>query len=124
RASFTVRLRPSHSISCRLRIASSIASWVSISTNPKPRDRPVSRSEITSAERTVPYSPNSVRSLSEVIDHGKLPTYNFFPIQLTLHQTERIAHDPTDRRANEPTPTSIAARRTCVYLKKENRWSQ
>src|SRR3972149_2782860 len=52
----------------------------SISTNPKPRDRPVSRSEITCARATVPYGENTSRRSSAVVLKGRFPTYKFLLI--------------------------------------------
>src|SRR5688572_24034461 len=48
-----------------------------ISTNAKPRDRPVSRSVTTWADSTAPNSPNASRRSSAVVPKGRLPTYNF-----------------------------------------------
>src|SRR5262249_4234515 len=48
-----------------------------ISTKAKPRERPVSRSEMTWAEVTVPCWPNTSRRSSAVGSKDRLPTYGF-----------------------------------------------
>src|SRR5262245_65325798 len=53
-----------------------------ISTNPKPRDRPVSRSLMICVPTTVPCLENSTRRSSSVVPNGRLPTYKFFAILL------------------------------------------
>jgi hypothetical protein len=74
RASVTVRLRPWTLRSCRPAIACARASGVSISTNPKPRERPVSRSTITWALRTGPKPWKSSRRSTSLKLNGRLPT--------------------------------------------------
>src|SRR5918996_934514 len=59
RASLTVRLRPLNSLPLNCEIAASPSSLEDISTNPNPRERPVSRSSITEADSTVPACANS-----------------------------------------------------------------
>src|SRR5262245_61075231 len=70
-------------------MAASMSCWVSISTKPKPRERPVSRSLITSAERTVPWAENSSLRSSELTDQARLPTYIFFDIRTVLTRAKR-----------------------------------
>src|SRR5262249_7952371 len=50
----------------------------SISTKPKPRERPVSRSVITCTRETVPNCAKASRRSSEVVLNGRFPTYRFF----------------------------------------------
>src|SRR4051812_40329873 len=58
-----------------------------ISTNPNPRDRPVSRSVITWARVTVPYWPNAVSKSAAVVLNGRLPTYRFLLMRHLLRGT-------------------------------------
>ena len=60
------------SSSMALRASSSL-----ISTKPKPRERPVSRSVMTWAEVTTPTVPKRFASSSDVVEKGRLPTYRF-----------------------------------------------
>src|SRR3569833_365722 len=53
------------------------ASAEDISTKPKPRARPVSRSLIRDSFSTVPYLVNKARTASSVAVNGRLPTYSF-----------------------------------------------
>src|SRR6185503_14324305 len=75
-ASLTVRRRPWYSAPFIAAMASSAP--LDISTNPNPRLRPVSRSEITCALVTVPYCPNSCSNSACVVVNGRFPTYRFF----------------------------------------------
>src|SRR6185437_10928667 len=75
RASLTVRVRPWNWAPFRLAMASSAPA--DISTKAKPRDRPVSRSETSCAETTLPCSSNSSRRSSALVLKERLPTYNF-----------------------------------------------
>lgn len=47
---------------------------LAISTNPKPRSRPVSRSVISLTDSTAPYALNRSRMFSSVALNGRLPT--------------------------------------------------
>jgi hypothetical protein len=58
-------------------IARSASSVVAISTNPKPRDRPVSRSVMTAAESTAPNRANAARRLSVEVEKERPPTNSF-----------------------------------------------
>ncbi len=103
--------------SCNARMACSIDSCVSSSTKPKPRERPVSRSEITSALFTVPYGlKRAVRSADEN-DQGKLPTYNLFPIEITLSQTEKLTS--TDGSRSKTARFKCTCQCTCVCKRRE-----
>ena len=79
RASLTVIERPPMSApvssSIALRASSSL-----ISTKPKPRERPVSRSVMTWAEVTAPTVPKRFASSSEVVEKGRLPTYRLMTV--------------------------------------------
>src|SRR4029077_6352416 len=73
-ASLTLMARPpsSRPLSCAM---ASLASWsLLISTNAKPRGRPVSRSVTTLASVTVPCCPKTSRSSSSVVSYERLPT--------------------------------------------------
>src|SRR6266545_4974878 len=66
-ASFTVKLRPFKSLPLNSSIAFCPSSLEAISTKPKPRERPVSRSSTTVADSTVPICAKSCwRSSLEV----------------------------------------------------------
>jgi nicotinamidase-related amidase len=58
-------------------IARSASSVVAISTNPNPRDRPVSRSVMTAAESTAPKRANAARSPSVDVENERPPTNSF-----------------------------------------------
>jgi hypothetical protein len=62
-------------------MARSASSSVDISTNPKPRERPVSRSVITRAELTIPKRANASRRLSFEVVNESPPTNNFTGMQ-------------------------------------------
>src|SRR5579864_3678271 len=53
------------------------ASAFGISTKPKPRGRPVSRSVISETFSTIPCLENNSRTESSVALKGRLPTYSF-----------------------------------------------
>src|SRR5512145_357735 len=59
-------------------------SFVSSSTKPKPRERPVSRSVITWALCTVPYVLKRFSSAASSRLHGKFPTNNLTYIRFSL----------------------------------------
>ena len=67
-ASLTLMLRPSTSLPFSAWMAARACSSSLISTNPKPLDRLVLRSMITSAESTEPNSLKSERSSSESVE--------------------------------------------------------
>src|SRR5207249_3011518 len=74
-AQLEVRARPSQSVpfsACAARAASSF----DISTKPKPRGRPVSRSLIRASLSTVPCGENRARTVSSVAVKGRFPTYS------------------------------------------------
>src|SRR3981081_1413352 len=52
------------------------SSALAISTNPKPRGLPVSRSVIRDSFSTVPWGANNARTESSVAVNGRFPTYN------------------------------------------------
>src|SRR5580704_9136299 len=80
RASLMARVRPP---SC-VPFNSVTAFWASaseaISTNAKPRARPVALSRITLTVSTPPARLNSSRSSSSFVEYGRLPTYSLRPI--------------------------------------------
>jgi hypothetical protein len=57
-------------------IARSASASLPISTKPKPRERPVSRSVITAADVTVPKRANASRSPSLDVEKARPPTNN------------------------------------------------
>src|SRR2546430_4304653 len=58
---------------CALPISCSASSGVAISTNPKPRDRPVSRSVTTLADSTVPAAAKASRRPSLEVENERPP---------------------------------------------------
>src|SRR5579862_4269920 len=78
RASFTFRARPPKLVPFSAFMARSASSALVISTKPKPRERPVSRSFNTLTRSTAPYSSNSDRIDSSVAPKSRLPTKMFF----------------------------------------------
>src|SRR5207302_3770656 len=73
-ATSTLIWRPSSSVPFRRRTASLASSEVVISTNPKPRDRPESRSVTTLAESTPPTAANASRRRSLDVENESPPT--------------------------------------------------
>src|SRR5690348_13016996 len=60
-----------------------------ISTNPKPRERPVSRSVVTCARVTVPCWANNCSRSAAVVLKDRLPTYKFLLIDSPLRAKSR-----------------------------------
>src|SRR6516162_2083020 len=73
-----VKVRPPRSVPFSATIALSASLALVISTNAKPRARPVSRSVMILIFSTAPCTSNAVRSSASVMLWGKLPTYKFF----------------------------------------------
>ena len=65
---------PSTDVPLSLLIACSASSGVAISTNPKPRERPVSRSVTTAADSTLPTAAKTSRSRSLEVEKDNPPT--------------------------------------------------
>src|ERR1700685_696399 len=84
RASFTLSVRPPTCEPFNAVIAFSPSSLLAISTNPKPRDRPVSRSVIMLTRSTWPKGSKSCRNSSSAVLKLRLPTKIFFTL-LPLH---------------------------------------
>ena len=80
RASFTFNARPSTLAPFKALIARSASSPLVISTNAKPRDRPVSRSVTMLTRSTAPYSSNHERTEASVARKSRLPTKMFFKV--------------------------------------------
>src|SRR6202020_159430 len=78
RASFTLRVRPPTCDPFNAVMAFSPSSLLAISTKPKPRDRPVSRSVIMLTRSTCPNGSNICRSSSSDVLKLKFPTKIFF----------------------------------------------
>jgi hypothetical protein len=78
RASFTLSVRPPTWEPFKAAIAFSPSSLLAISTNPKPRDRPVSRSVMILTRSTCPYVSKSCRSSSSLVLKLRFPTKIFF----------------------------------------------
>ena len=71
RASFTVKARPSSSCPCSPAMAARAAVSSGISTKPKPRGRPVSRSVMIRTVSTVPYDAKRSRSVCSVVVNAR-----------------------------------------------------
>src|SRR5204862_6806034 len=67
-------VRPSRLVPFSLLMACSASSGVAISTNPKPRERPVSRSVTTLADSTAPHAANASRRRSLEVEKERPPT--------------------------------------------------
>src|SRR4029078_12521320 len=65
---------PSTDVPLRRLMACSASSGVAISTNPKPRERPVSRSVTTLADSTLPTAAKASRRRSLEVEKDKPPT--------------------------------------------------
>src|ERR1019366_7424161 len=84
RASLILSARPSRSVPLSAAIARSASAESVISTNPKPRERPVSRSVTRLTRSTCPKGSKSVRSSSSFVLKLRFPTKIFFT-RLPLH---------------------------------------
>src|SRR5574341_144752 len=72
-------------------MACSASSGVAISTNPKPRDRPVSRSVTTLADSTLPTAAKASRRRSLEVEKDRPPTKSFTAMEgllLTAQESE------------------------------------
>jgi hypothetical protein len=78
RASLILSARPSRSVPLSAAIARSASAESVISTNAKPRERPVSRSVTRLTRSTCPYGSKSERMEDSVAAKSKLPTKMFF----------------------------------------------
>src|SRR5439155_7393681 len=67
-------VRPSRLVPLRRLMACSASSGVAISTKPKPRDRPVSRSVTTLADSTLPAAAKASRRRSLEVENARPPT--------------------------------------------------
>src|SRR5258705_12697361 len=83
-------------------MAASPSSLLAISTKPKPRERPASRSSTTLADSTVPACANSCSKSWLEVENDKFPTYSFididtdpFPFQENKEATNRICFGET-----------------------------
>src|SRR5256712_6766768 len=76
-------VRPSRLVPLRRLMACSASSGVAISTKPKPRDRPVSRSVTTRADSTLPWAAKTSRRRSLDVENERPPTKSFTAISHT-----------------------------------------
>src|SRR5262252_1570895 len=77
RASLTFNVRPATSLPCKPVIAACAARSSAISTKPKPRGRPVSRSVMMLIRSTTPYGANRSRRSCSVTEKAIFPTKIF-----------------------------------------------
>src|SRR5271165_2697284 len=92
-----VRFRPSSSLPFRALMALSPSESLGISTNPKPLDRPVSRSVTMLTRSTGPYASNMERTASSVAPKVRFPTKIFlieYPSEL---EEQRIGQESEER---------------------------
>src|SRR5262249_11833759 len=73
-----VNVRPPRSVPLSAAIALSASLALVISTNPKPRERPVSRSVTSVIFSTAPCASKMFRNSASVVLWGRFPTYRFF----------------------------------------------
>jgi hypothetical protein len=79
RASFTASVRPPSCAWFSSSMAFCASSSFVISTNAKPRARPVAMSRMTRTESTGPTRPNNSSSSASPVSYGRLPTNNLRP---------------------------------------------
>jgi hypothetical protein len=91
RASLTFSVRPPSWFPFKAAMAFSPSSAFVISTNPKPRERPVSRSVMMLTRSTCPYASNNCRSSSSDVLKSRFPTKMFFK-RLPLDELSECAH--------------------------------
>src|SRR5262245_66232421 len=83
-------VRPSRFVPLRRLMACSASSGVAISTKPKPRERPVSRSVTTLADSTLPTAAKASRRRSFEVENDRPPTKSFTAMEgLLLTAKER-----------------------------------
>jgi hypothetical protein len=82
-------IRPSSWDPLREEIARSASSVVAISTNPKPRERPVSRSVMTAAESTAPKRAKAARNPSVDVENERPPTNSFTDMPGSFRLSDR-----------------------------------
>src|SRR5207249_2391265 len=101
---FSTRIvRPSRFVPFKRLMACSASSGVAISTNPKPRDRPVSRSVTTLADSTVPAPAKASRRRSVEVENERPPMKSLTAMRRAPFQAGRF----TANRRPHPTLRSI-----------------
>src|SRR5215470_679319 len=91
-------VRPSRFVPLRRQMACSASSGVAISTNPKPRERPVSRSVTTLADSTPPTAANASRKRSLDVENDRPPTKSLTAMEgllLTAQDYQSIHWSPS-----------------------------
>src|SRR5438552_8854362 len=83
-------MRPSREVPLSEEMAFSASSVVAISTKPKPRERPVSRSVITAADITSPKRAKAPRRPSLEVENERPPTNSFTDMTLLLSSAGSI----------------------------------
>src|SRR5438445_591542 len=96
----TWMVRPSRLVPLSLLIADSASSFVAISTKPKPRERPVSRSVTTLADSTLPHAANASRRRSVDVEKERPPTKSFTAMGSAPCGLPTCARDPWTRKEN------------------------
>src|ERR1044072_6938951 len=88
-------------------IAALPSSVEDISTNAKPRERPVSRSSITFTDSTVPACENNCCKSSREVWNERLPTYSFIDICVYLFLLSGVRREALNQVSFDETETSI-----------------
>src|SRR5712691_11099162 len=128
RAWLTVRARPATCVPLRASMARCAARLSGISTKPKPRERPVSRSVIILIVSTVPYGSKSWRRSCSVVVNAKLPPKIFTcgspedkgppsrepPHRLTTPYRHGATAGDMAEAAEGSMPEGLPARKSCV----------
>src|ERR1044072_1462450 len=87
-------------------IAAFPSSFEDISTNAKPRERPVSRSSITFTDSTVPACENNCCKSSLEVWNERLPTYSFMDICVYLFLLSGVRREALNQVCFDETETS------------------
>src|SRR5215831_4285815 len=93
--------RPSNSVPFSLATASLASSAVAISTNPNPRDRPVSRSVTTLADSTEPILAKASRRRSLEVEKERLPMNSLTAMRDLLAAAFRFEHGQNSEEARD-----------------------
>src|SRR5437867_1133731 len=93
-------------------MACSASSGVAISTKPKPRDRPVSRSVTTLADSTLPVAAKASRRRSFEVENERPPTKSLTAMEGLLLPSEPVRVRNSERRSGTRPDGEEGSRRT------------
>src|SRR5438093_8602708 len=105
-------VRPSRLVPLRRLMACSASSGVAISTKPKPRDRPVSRSVTTLADSTLPVAAKASRRRSFEVENERPPTKSLTAMEGLLLPSEPVRDPELGRRSGTRPDGEEGSRRT------------